>query len=90
MACKCVERLCFAGEQETDVIISRDIQNVLEIKLELSILSSGQCAIDVDDEYVCSVLNAGSESKRVKKEAMRMTRIMSYDNPEEDPSENAR
>ena len=78
---------------EKDVLTCRDAPNFLTIKIELSLLMSGAGAVDVDSEFVCSVLGASSGAqgaRGAKKEAGKTIRIMRYDNPKEDPSETAK
>ena len=77
---------------EKDVLTCREAPNFITIKIELSLLMSGAGAVDVDSEFVCSVLGAssGAQGARAKKEAGKTIRIMRYNNPNEDPSETAK
>ena len=89
-----LEEMCpaFTGT-EKDVLTCRDAPNFLTIKIELSLLMSGAGAVDVDSEFVCSVLGASSGAqgaRGAKKEAGKTIRIMRYDNPNEHPSEAAK
>ena len=88
-----LEEMCpaFTGT-EKDVLTCRDAPNFLTIKIELSLLMSGAGAVDVDSEFVCSVLGAssGAQGAGAKKEAGKTIRIMRYNNPKEDASETAK
>ena len=77
---------------EKDVLTCREAPNFITIKIELSLLMSGAAAVDVDSEFVCSVLGAcsGAQGAGAKKEAGKTIRIMRYNNPKEDASETAK